>query len=73
MFKVENVTIPDGCCGQALPRQLGVSHEPRQHPGQVVFNDVFKNSIHTLVLIELQSMWRPYMLYVLFNFVFFQV
>ena len=35
MFKVENTTIPDGRCGQTLPRQLGVSYEPRQHSGQV--------------------------------------
>lgn len=35
MFKVENAAIPDGCCGQTLPGQLGVSHEPRQQPGQV--------------------------------------
>lgn len=35
MFKVENAAIPDGCCGQTLPRQLGVSHEPRQQAGQV--------------------------------------
>lgn len=35
MFEVENAAFPDGCCGQTLPRQLGVSHEPRQHPGQV--------------------------------------
>lgn len=35
MSEVENVALSDGCCGQTLPRQLGVSHEPRRQTGQV--------------------------------------
>lgn len=35
MSEVENVAVSDGRCGQTLPRQLGVSHEPRRQTGQV--------------------------------------
>lgn len=30
-----DVAVSDGCRGQTVPRQLGVSHEPRWDPGQV--------------------------------------
>lgn len=33
--EVENVAVSDGRRGQTLPRQLGVSHEPRRQTGQV--------------------------------------
>ena len=54
MFKMENAAVPDGRCRQTLPRQLGVSDEPRQLPGQVHIHVVLyvisiKVAIHAVI------------------------
>ncbi len=36
MFEVADAAVSDGCCGETVPRQLDVSHEPGRNPGQVV-------------------------------------
>lgn len=41
---MENAAFPDGCSGQTLPRQLGVSHEPWQHSGQVLTQWAFSDN-----------------------------
>ncbi len=52
MFEVADAAVSDGRCGETVPRQLDVSHEPGRNPGQV-----WKLDTRSIVTVQTVLFW----------------